>query len=275
MHDMEMVLHTINYIEDHLKEKLSVDQISDVAGFSKYHFTRLFSKMTGLSPYDYYRGRKVTEAIHYMEEKSCKIIEAAYEFGFGSPEVFGRACSAVFGKVPSAIRKEVEAGVFTGVKRMDEAYLWFVSSYNRKPVLKFMSDLELLGIGYFSENPFETLRHMTREQLAGLDTDNPKEIYKVSWLNKGPKGYMNFIGKQSWGEAQSESHLIKKIPKMAYLLFDMIEDVGQIDYFMSYIYNHYLPASPYKEALPYHLEVMSVEGQVRNSRLFIPVVPRS
>lgn len=274
--DLNVILQTILYIEEHLKERLSVDQISNVAGFSKYHFTRLFSKCTGLSPYDYYRGRKITETVIYIQKNKCKIIEAALEYGFSSPEVFARASTSVFGKSPSAIRRQIENGTFLGIKRIEKAYLWFINEYNQEPVLKFMPELELMGIGYFSNDHSETLMNMSKEQLDNIHLSSDSgEVYKVSWLKKQSMGFMNFIGHGYNGELGGDEQLIKRIPRMAYLIFDMFGNQEEMIYFFEYVYNYFLPSSEYEQALPYQIELLTIRNNKRKSCLYVPVVPRT
>lgn len=37
----------LKYIDEHLKENISLKQISDIAGYSEFHFSRMFKKSTG------------------------------------------------------------------------------------------------------------------------------------------------------------------------------------------------------------------------------------
>ncbi len=272
--DLTLVISAIRYIEENLKEKLSIEAISDEVGFSKYYFSRLFAKYTGQSPYDYYRGRKLTETIAYMQKKKCKIIDAAYEYGFSSPEVFARACATVFGKSPSAIKKQIMDGTFQGVRPMSEGYLWFANNYNCEPRLQLMDAIDLMGVGYFSENLNESLYTMSIQQLKSLGHSGNTRIFKVSWMERQAMGYMNFIGRQSVQGTSGDVMLTKKLPKMAYLVFDFTLPVEDLNYFYAYIYNHYLPESGYEVITPIHIEVFTIENNTRCSQLYIPVVPK-
>lgn len=269
--DLALVASAIHYIEDHLKDKLSLDDIAGHVGFSKYYFTRLFTKYTGQSPYDYFRGRKLTAAIMYMQASGTKIIDAAYEFGFSSPEVFARACAAVFGKPPTAIRKAIMNGTFSGIAQISEGYLWFMNAYDGEPELIMGDALDLRGVGYFTESFSDPLHLMTIEKLRGLGYKNDRHLMKVTWLDRQVMGYMNFVGYLE-RESTEENPLLlsKSLPKLAYLVFDYKMAEDELEYFNSYIYDRYIPEKGYEAIMPIQLEIMTGN---RNSKLYIPVVP--
>lgn len=270
--DLMLVAEAIRYIEGHLREKLSLESIAAHVGFSKYYFTRLFSKYTGQSPYDYYRGRKLTQAIAYMQSEQCKIIDAAYEFGFSSPEVFARASSAVFGKSPSVIRKEIINGTFQGVDPISEGYLWFMNAYKSDPKLIIQDSLTLTGVGYFTEGLHDGLHLMSAEKRHSLGHSKDKPLFKVTWLDRQIMGYMNFAGQRDKTD-DSGMLLTKTLPKLAWLVFDFDLEEAEIPFFFSYVYDRYLPENDYEIMLPLQMEVLEGVGAKMTNRLYIPVVP--
>ncbi len=271
--DLTLIIGAVRYIESQLKEKLSLEDIAFEVGFSKYYFTRLFAKYTGQSPYDYYRGRKLTETIAYMQHHQCKIIDAAFEYGYSSPEVFARACATVFGKPPSAVRKAIEGGTFHGLNPISEGYLWFINNYAYEPVVKVLDRLELGGVGYFTEHFKNPLYRMGPGKLKSLGHTREDPLYLVSWLEPQPMGYMNFVGKTFKEGDSDEGLLIKRLPKMAYLVFEYSLEEGELPYFYDYVYNKYIPESPYEPVMPIHIEVYGIDGG-QTSKLYIPIVPK-
>lgn len=271
--DLELIISAVRYIEANLKEKLSLEEIARQVGFSKYYFTRLFAKYTGQSPYDYYRGRKLTETIHYMEQRRCKIIDAAFEYGFSSPEVFARACTSTFGRSPSAIRKQIVDGTFNGIQPISEGYLWFANSHTIEPMLQIIESIDLMGIGFFTEHYNESLYNMPLAQLRSISHPGEEQLFKITWLDKQAMGYMNFIGRRSSEATVAEAMLIKSLPKMAYLVFDYRLPLEDLAYFYQYIYEDYIPDSPYELLTPFHMEVYTIEGSQKVSQLYIPVIP--
>lgn len=51
----------LGYIEENLYEDISLDQLASVAGYSKYHFLRLFKETFDMTPLEYVRRRRITD----------------------------------------------------------------------------------------------------------------------------------------------------------------------------------------------------------------------
>ena len=98
----------VDYIGKHLDEKLTLDQLCDVACFSKYHFHRLFTAYTGLSLQQYIRWLRLKRAAHQLiVDKDKSIIEIAISAGFESHEAFTRAFKQTCGASPSEFRSQM------------------------------------------------------------------------------------------------------------------------------------------------------------------------
>lgn len=78
------------YINNNYMEDISLDTIANVAGFSKYHFSRLFRQFTDMSFYDYLNQRRVKEAEKLLLNPSLSITEIALRSGFSSISTFNR-----------------------------------------------------------------------------------------------------------------------------------------------------------------------------------------
>lgn len=78
------------YININYMEEISLETISDIAGFSKFHFSRLFKQFTDLSFYDYLNQRRVKEAEKLLLDPNLSITEIALRSGFSSISTFNR-----------------------------------------------------------------------------------------------------------------------------------------------------------------------------------------
>jgi AraC family transcriptional regulator len=95
-----------DYIDQHLDGDLSVEQLSRVANFSKYHFHRQFYEYAGINVSRYIqliRMRRASYRLVFSEQ--TRIIDIAMDAGFENPESFSRAFKNLFGQSPSAFRK--------------------------------------------------------------------------------------------------------------------------------------------------------------------------
>lgn len=93
------------YIEVHLEEKITLKELAKVAEYSPWHATRIFKELTGKSPFEYIRGRRLTQAALVLREGEQKILDVAFDFVFDSHEGFTRAFSKEFGISPKRYRQ--------------------------------------------------------------------------------------------------------------------------------------------------------------------------
>lgn len=94
------------FIEKHLDEPLTVEQLSQVAHFSKFHFHRQFSLYVGMSVSAYIRQLRLRQASYRLVfGRETRIIDIALDAGFESPEAFTRAFRQLCGQSPSQFRK--------------------------------------------------------------------------------------------------------------------------------------------------------------------------
>ena len=105
MTNRESILRSIRYIEANLGESIPVSDVAREAGYSLYHFIRLFSAITGFTPKDYILHRKLTEAAKLIASTDRRIIDIAFEFEFQTHESFTRAFRRFFGENPAEYRR--------------------------------------------------------------------------------------------------------------------------------------------------------------------------
>lgn len=97
------------HIDQHLSEELSVEGLSRVAHFSKYHFHRQFSLYAGISVARYIQLRRLRRASYRLAfEVERSILDIALEAGFENPESFSRAFKKAFGQPPSRFRRAAD-----------------------------------------------------------------------------------------------------------------------------------------------------------------------
>ena len=90
----------IDYIQAHLTEDISLTEIADFVGISRYHFSRLFKKATGYSPYQYTIKCRVERSKELLRRKNLNITDVALEVGFSSPSHFTQSFKKLMGITP-------------------------------------------------------------------------------------------------------------------------------------------------------------------------------
>ena len=103
------IMRVINYIEAHLKEDtkgvLDNATLASVAGYSEFHFLRLFRQHVHLTPADYIRKRRLSEIVRRIGQADCPISQLAFEYGFNSKENFTRAFKKEHHILPTEFRE--------------------------------------------------------------------------------------------------------------------------------------------------------------------------
>ncbi len=80
----------IDYIENNFTEKIDLEKLSKIAGFSKGHFCRLFKQITGMSAIDYINNLKINKAFDLLKNSDLNITEIAVSCGFSDSNYFSR-----------------------------------------------------------------------------------------------------------------------------------------------------------------------------------------
>lgn len=100
----EIFMSICEYISDHCTEDLSLDQVSDLAGFSKYHFSRLFKQFTNVSFYKFLNQKRIAIAENLLVNLDHSITDVAINSGFSSISSFIRMFKQIKGCTPTEFR---------------------------------------------------------------------------------------------------------------------------------------------------------------------------
>src|SRR4030088_213575 len=92
------------FIESHLADALTLDEIAGVSGISRFHMVRAFAAATGFSVMRYVRARRLSEAARALANGAPDILSLALDADYGSHEAFTRAFRDHFGVTPEAVR---------------------------------------------------------------------------------------------------------------------------------------------------------------------------
>ena len=113
------------HIETHFNEELTLDDVAQIAGVSRFHLTRAFGLGAGMPLVKYLRGRRLTEAARALAGGAPDILALALQAGYGSHEAFTRAFKDHFGLTPEAVRAQGHVQHLNLVEpiRMDETLL--------------------------------------------------------------------------------------------------------------------------------------------------------
>ncbi len=94
-----------DYIEAHLEQEISLSDLSKESLFSPWHSYRLFQSYTGLTPTEYVRRLRLSKSALRLKQEDCRVIDVAYDLGFGSVDGYQRAFRRAFGCNPGEYAK--------------------------------------------------------------------------------------------------------------------------------------------------------------------------
>lgn len=100
------IQNAINYIEDHITEKLDYEEIAKESFSSTFHFQRVFSILCGFTLGEYIRNRRLSLAGAELARGKEKVIDVAYKYGYDTPESFAKAFQKFHGITPSQARND-------------------------------------------------------------------------------------------------------------------------------------------------------------------------
>jgi AraC-like DNA-binding protein len=92
-------------MRENLGEQLTVDDIARAAMFSKFHFTRIFQRATGVSPGRFLSALRLQRAKHLLVSTSLNVADISLRVGYNSVGTFSTRFSKSVGMSPTAYRK--------------------------------------------------------------------------------------------------------------------------------------------------------------------------
>ena len=96
-----------DYIEQHIGDSLTVEELSHAAGFSMYHFSRIFQSILKESLYHYVNRIRMEQALFLLaHRKDMNMTDIAFDLGFSDSAVFSRAFRNYYGTSPRKYRQE-------------------------------------------------------------------------------------------------------------------------------------------------------------------------
>ncbi len=95
----------IEYMEGHLTDEITLMDIAKHVHLSAFHFQRAFSLLTDMSPAEYLRKRRLSQAGADLLNGENKVIDVAFKYGYDSPESFSKAFTRFHGVSPMQVKK--------------------------------------------------------------------------------------------------------------------------------------------------------------------------
>ena len=103
---MAIIGNSIQYMEDHITENITAEDVAKAVGVSSFYFQKGFSMLCGYTVSEYIRNRRLALAGNDLLATDEKVIDIALKYGYDSPDSFTRAFTRFHGVTPTSVRKD-------------------------------------------------------------------------------------------------------------------------------------------------------------------------
>lgn len=103
---MAIIGNSIQYIEEHLTEEITPEQVAKAVHVSPFYFQKGFAMLCGYTMGEYIRNRRMTLAGNDLLETDESVLEIALKYRYESPDSFAKTFTRFCGASPSAVRRE-------------------------------------------------------------------------------------------------------------------------------------------------------------------------
>lgn len=287
------ITNVIEYIEENLKNPITLDLISDHVNISKFHLNRIFSSLSKTPLMNYVKNRKLSSSINDLLWTDLRISDISQEYGFDYEQSYIRSFKNTFGISPDRFRKEKPALKIKdkinidyirqigqdGITLEPPIFIipeFYITGIRHKINLnddRLLLEANRLGIEFYDLHMCKIENAINREVYIGLveyDLDDPSHNhYITSVQTPAPEGIP--VGM-----------VCHKVPANKYASFKYIGlhpakqiSIRNLEATLKYIYTEWFPKSRYHQCASYHFE--RIDGRISSEdycelEFFIPVV---
>lgn len=267
MKNKDNIMNAIKFMDNNLTRKITSDQIAFHSTYSVYHFSRVFIDFTGMSPGEYLRRRRLTQAAKDILYADKEIIQTALDYQFNTQEGFTRAFKDYFGITPGRCRtngKDISAkfvAELSAQKILDSCNKIILS-----PTIKEIGEIKLAGISIFTKDKNEikeawriflkSVGKICNSSVFSEACINPGfglECYNDDFFESGKFFYMPSVQVDSFDYLPVEMSL-KIIPPAKYAVFTHKGIPSAISETITAAYEKWIPESGYKADRSYDFE---------------------
>ncbi|MBB2479378.1 AraC family transcriptional regulator [Bacillus sp. APMAM] len=243
----------IDYIEDNLKNRILLKDISKIVGYSMYHFHRIFQSCVKESVTEYIRRRRLTKAAYDILYTNARIIDIALEYQFETHESFTRAFTKMFHITPGLYRKNKQRILIREKQRITEQNLLYLyGGIAMEPKIVVKDPFTVIGLTCSTTLTESKVPALWEEFLTRVneikDKVSPNVMMGISEFSTNhidgaftyiacvPVHHTDFI---------PEGMVCKSIPKREYVVVTHKGKLDELGHAFDFIYGSWLPKSGY------------------------------
>lgn len=266
----------IEYIEAHLKEDsmgvLDNGTLARVAGYSEFHFLRIFRDAVGLTPADYIRKRRISEIIRCIDDGNRPMSDIAFEYGFNSKENFTRAFKKEHKILPTEFRTAKCS------LRLYEPFKFDVDELQLNASLIYLDDFTLIAYPSDEDKPpsFWNKYNAEKRSLRLSGGKVVEDFGAMEWNGERNRldYYIGIRAEEANGDLTDT--VIIQVKGGLFAHFDtppttQHDFVATIRRTWDHIYQVWMPNHGYKRGVGFELESYVESSKEYTERIYIPI----
>lgn len=292
---VDIIQKVMRFVDDHLSDELNAEVLARVAGFSPYHFCRVFQWHVGYSVMGYVRLRRLAFAVSELSS-GRKLIDIALDYGFETHSGFSRAFKRHYGITPERYRLHAQTGKppLPDLLRMND---YFIGGIVMEPKFVTLPAIRLAGYALETRNVDGENNHAIPAFWTACIADGRMErLHKADFVKnhaeygacfpENPENnefsYVIGVEVKDGAQVPSAFHTCE-LPPATYVVFStppchQAEFSKNIQGTWQYIMNDWFPSSGYEYApgcVDFEHYAENTMGENDNvCDIYIPVVKR-
>ena len=248
----------IDYIEKHLTDDLSLEEISEHVNMSDYHFKTVFFYLSGMTLGEYVKNRRLSESGKDLLNGE-KVTDVAYKYGYQSMDGFARAFKKWSGVLPSDVAKKGAGKIFPPISfvikvkggnsmnyRIEEKPAFYLAGVSKRVPMQFE------GVNNAIVELAMSITESQRQEMHALQNIEPCQVVNASY--EADAGFLKEEGELTHligvlTTREDVSGQLEKVPVEA-CTWAVFPNEGPfpstLQNTMAQIYSEWLPASDYE-----------------------------
>ena len=116
MFSNDLVIKILNYIDNNLYKKISIEELSDLFHYNKDYIMRLFKREIGYTITNYINCKRIYNSLHSFIYNDISILNISINYGFYSQEYYSEIFHKIIGVSPTTYNKFINYRSFVSIK---------------------------------------------------------------------------------------------------------------------------------------------------------------
>jgi AraC family transcriptional regulator len=266
MRDLHPIHTALAFIESRLQEEVTVAEIAEAAGYSLYHFIRVFNQAVRHTPYDYLMRRRLSAAAQDLIASDRRVYDIALDYCFNNHETFSRAFKRFFGMQPVQWREHGIIPRRTLMPALSYEYLQHINAPKfQRPRRMVSPECRLVGLmSPLADQPQASTRlwqDLRQVAPACRQENGPQNYFGVTAFldEQGERAYYLAACEQDAGQAACPRLASQRLPAGDILCIVHFAPLADLHLTLTYLYHTWLPKACLELAHP--LEIIAFGSQ--------------